>query len=179
MLLVLEGDGWKTWYKTETVVYCLVFLYAVYSLHGKWSSSYLLRSYRINNGCKLGTLQCRISSIILGTNQLNFRHKEKHILIIFIKKSLDTIKLCDVLYVSILFFHLHLKTPLLTYLTGPSTIKFLISGSKHNYKGRIFKHDSYTTPVQNQLSISIQLFCAKHYHLNKTVYLGSRSSHSC
>lgn len=105
--------------------------------------------------------------------------KEKHILIIFIKKSLDTIKLCDVLYVSILFFHLHLKTPLLTYLTGPSTIKFLISGSKHNYKGRIFKHDSYTTPVQNQLSISIQLFCAKHYHLNKTVYLGSRSSHSC
>lgn len=62
--------------KPEPVVYCLVFLYAVYfsmmKTHGKRSRSYLLGSHRINNGCKLGTLQCRISSIILSMNHLKF-----------------------------------------------------------------------------------------------------------
>lgn len=80
-------------------------------------------------------------------------------------------KLSDVIYLPILFLYLHLRTPFLTYLTGSinyQILDFCISGSKHNYKGRILNMTHILLLLRTSSASPQSYFCTKHYHHNKT-----------
>lgn len=73
-----QNSNWQNWTISLLSSVSLCCLFSTMKTHDKWSSSYLLGSHRINNGCKLGTLQCRISCIILGANQLGLMRSYTH-----------------------------------------------------------------------------------------------------